>query len=256
MKLATWNINSLRVRLEHILHWSAENAPAVLALQETKIPDQAFPTDTLQAAGWHALYAGQPAYNGVAFLSREPMRLITNSLPDFDDNQRRLLAARLGDLCLVNVYVPNGQAVGTEKYQYKLAWLETLTGFLGQLSAKYERIAVLGDFNIAPEDRDVYDPAAWEGNVLVSPAERDAFRGLLALGFQDSFRLFEQPEHSFSWWDYRQAGFRRNRGLRIDHILVSTALAKHCQAVCIDAEPRGWHRPSDHAPVVATLCNS
>ena len=253
MKLATWNVNSIRIRLEQVLSWSAEAEPAVLALQETKIPDDAFPEETFAAAGWHTLHAGQPAYNGVALVSREPLEPLADALPNFADGQRRLLAARAGDLCVVNVYVPNGQAVGADKYQYKLAWLEALAGFLERLLAEHEEVAVMGDFNIAPEDRDVYDPAAWEGSVLVSPPEREAFAALLGLGLVDSFRLFEQPAQSYSWWDYRQGGFRRNRGLRIDHILVSDRLARRCRAVNVDTAPRGWQRPSDHAPVMAEL---
>lgn len=253
MKLATWNVNSLRVRLEHVLGWSADNEPTALALQETKTPDETFPAETFAAAGWHVLHAGQPAYNGVALISRRPMEIIADALPDFGDGQRRLLAAHAGGLCLVNVYVPNGQAIGTDKYQYKLAWLDALATFLGKLLPEYPELAVMGDYNIAPEDRDVYDPVGWEGSVLVSDPEREAFRSLLDLGFADSFRLFEQPAGSYSWWDYRQGAFRRNRGLRIDHILMSAELARRCRAVSIDAAPRGWPRPSDHAPVVAEL---
>jgi len=253
MKIATWNVNSLRVRLEHVLGWSAEAEPGVIALQETKMPDEAFPLGTLREGGWHALYTGQPAYNGVALLSREPLELVANALPDFEDGQRRLIAGRRGGLCIVNVYVPNGQAVGADKYQYKLAWLEALAGFVATLLEEHEEVAVLWDYNIAPDDRDVYDPAAWEGSVLVSPPEREAFHTLLDLGLTDSFRLFDQPEQSYSWWDYRQGAFRRNRGLRIDHILMSGALARRCRSVSIDREPRGWPRPSDHTPVVAEL---
>lgn len=255
MKIATWNVNSLRVRLEHVLGWSAQTGPDVLALQETKIPDDAFPTEIFAAAGWHTLHAGQPAYNGVAFVSREPLEPVAEALPGFADGQRRLLAARAGDVCLVNVYVPNGQAVGTDKYQYKLAWLEALADYLGTLLREHPALAVLGDFNIAPEDRDVHDPAAWEGSVLVSAPERQAFRALLGLGLADGFRLFEQPPGLYSWWDYRQGAFARNRGLRIDHVLMSPALAGRCRGVAIDAAPRGWQRPSDHAPVVAEFAD-
>ncbi|MGH8225490.1 MAG: exodeoxyribonuclease III [Gammaproteobacteria bacterium] len=253
MKLATWNVNSLRVRLEQVLAWSADAAPTFLALQETKVADAAFPTQAFAETGWHVLYAGQPTYNGVALMSREPLELVGDALPDFDDTQRRILAASTGGLCLVNAYVPNGQTVGSDKYRYKLDWLAALTDFLRGLLKEHAELAIVGDFNIAPEDRDVHDPAAWEGSVLVSEAERKAFRALLGLGLVDSFRLFEQPEESYSWWDYRQAGFRRNRGLRIDHILMSPALAERCRAVHIDTVPRAWERPSDHTPVVAEL---
>ncbi|MGA7964487.1 MAG: exodeoxyribonuclease III, partial [Gammaproteobacteria bacterium] len=174
-------------------------------------------------------------------------------LPGFADEQRRLIAVRMGETVVVNVYVPNGQAVGADKYRYKLEWLTALTEYLRSLLGEYQQVAVMGDFNIAPEDRDVHDPAAWEGSVLVSEAEREAFRTLLGLGLSDSFRQFEQPEQSYSWWDYRQAGFRRNLGLRIDHILMSPALMQRCRAVRIDTEPRSWPRPSDHTPVVAEL---
>ncbi|MGH8427012.1 MAG: exodeoxyribonuclease III [Gammaproteobacteria bacterium] len=253
MKLATWNVNSLRVRLEQVLAWSAESEPALLALQETKVADDAFPMEAFTRTGWHVLHVGQPAYNGVALLSREPLEPLADALPGFEDAQRRLLVARADGLCLVNAYVPNGQTVGSDKYRYKLDWLAALAGFLKTLLSEYEQVAVVGDFNIAPEDRDVHDPAAWEGSVLVSEPERTAFRALLALGLVDSFRMFEPATGHYSWWDYRQAAFRRNLGLRIDHILLSSALVQHCRGVRIDTSPRGWERPSDHAPVLAEL---
>ncbi len=253
IKLATWNVNSLRVRLEHVLAWSAQARPTIVALQETKVADDAFPAEALENAGWHVLHAGQPAYNGVAVLGAEPLELLADALPGVDDDQKRLLAVRMGELVVVDVYVPNGQAIGAEKYRYKLDWLAALSEYLRTLLGKHEQVAVMGDFNIAPEDRDVHDPAAWEGSVLVSGPEREAFRALLALGLSDSFRRFDQPGESYSWWDYRQAGFRRNLGLRIDHILMSRALAERCRAVHIDTGPRGWQRPSDHAPVMAEV---
>ncbi|MGH8274182.1 MAG: exodeoxyribonuclease III [Gammaproteobacteria bacterium] len=251
MKLATWNVNSLRVRLEQVLAWGSETGADLIALQETKVSDENFPIEALNATGWQTQYAGQRTYNGVAVLSREPLERLNDALPNFEDASRRLLAVRTGDLVLVNVYVPNGQAVGSEKYRYKLAWLAALEAYLRTLLQAHDRVVVVGDFNIAPEDRDVHDPAAWEGSVLVSEAEREAFSKLLALGFRDGFRLFDQPDASYSWWDYRQAAFRRNRGLRIDHILLSPALADTCRAVAIDRAPRGWERPSDHTPVAA-----
>ena len=253
MRLATWNVNSLRVRLEQVLAWSAEARPSILALQETKMADDVFPAEALNAAGWQVEYAGQAAYNGVAVMADAPLERLADSLPGFDDEQRRLLTVKVRDLVLVNVYVPNGQSVGADKYAYKLDWLDALNGYIGGLLKEHDHVAVAGDFNIAPEDRDVHDPKAWEGSVLVSEDERAAFRKLCALGLTDSFRLFEQPEQSYSWWDYRQAAFRRNRGLRIDHILMSDALAKRCKGVHIDAAPRAWPRPSDHTPVVAEL---
>lgn len=251
MKIATWNVNSLRVRLQQVLDWSADAQPDLIALQETKVTDEQFPAQALQAAGWRCQYTGQPAYNGVAVLAREPLERMASALPGFEDDARRLLTVRLGDTVLINVYIPNGQSVGSDKYDYKLAWLEALIGYLDELRKEHEKIVVVGDYNIAPEDRDVHDPAAWEGKVLVSEPERSAFRGMQELGFEDSFRLFDQPEQSYSWWDYRQGGFRRNRGLRIDHVLASPALARRCRRVTIDREPRGWPRPSDHTPVVA-----
>ncbi|MDN5865291.1 MAG: exodeoxyribonuclease III, partial [Gammaproteobacteria bacterium] len=196
---------------------------------------------------------GQKGHYGVALLAREPLERLADALPDFEDTSRRLLAVRTGSVVLVNIYVPNGQSVGSDKYDYKLAWLKALTSFLERLLGENARVVVVGDYNIAPEDRDVHDPAAWEGKVLVSEPEREAFRGLIALGFEDGFRLFEQAPESYSWWDYRQAAFRRNRGLRIDHVLLSPALARRCQSVSIDRVPRGWERPSDHTPVVAVF---
>ncbi len=253
MRLATWNVNSLRVRLEQVRQWCHERRPDLLALQETKLEDAAFPADALRESGYHSLYAGQKTYNGVAILSRLPASPedVVTALPGFDDPQRRLLAATYGDLRLINVYVPNGAAVGSDKFAYKLDWLARLHDFLAGELQHHDRLAVVGDFNIAPEDRDVHDPDLWEGSVLVSPPERNAFRELLDLGLHDAFRLFEQPEASYSWWDYRAGAFRRNLGLRIDHILISDALKQHCTACYIDREPRTWQRPSDHAPVVA-----
>lgn len=257
MKIATWNVNSLKVRLPQVLDWLAAAAPEVLCLQETKLEDKAFPAAELQAAGYHVLFAGQKTYNGVAILSKSPLSLVADGLPGLDDPQKRLLAADVacagGPVRVVCGYFPNGQALDSEKYPYKLSWLKALLEWLpGQLLAQ-PRLALLGDFNIAPDDRDVHDPKAWEGQVLVSPPERQAFQDLLALGLSDSFRLFEQPEKSFSWWDYRMMGFRRNAGLRIDHILLSPPLAAACRACAVDKAPRKLERPSDHAPVVAEL---
>ncbi len=253
LKIASWNVNSLKVRLPHVLDWLAQQQPDILCLQETKLQDEHFPIDVIREAGYHVVFNGQKTYNGVAVISREPGADPVTELPDLGDTQRRVLALTIAGVRIVNLYVPNGQAVGTEKYAYKLGWLERLHHFLADELSRYPDLVVLGDFNIAPEDRDVHDPAAWAGQVLCSEPERTALRGLLDLGLVDSFRLFEQPEGSFSWWDYRAAGFRRNLGLRIDLILLSQALASRCSASIIDVAPRRLERPSDHAPVVVEL---
>lgn len=257
MKLATWNVNSLKVRLGHVKDWLAVNPVDVLCLQELKLPDDKYPLAELAEAGYRSYFTGQKTYNGVAILVREASGLdatdIVRNLPNFPDDQQRLIAATVGDVRVVCGYFPNGQALDSEKFPYKLRWLDALTHWLGDELAKHEKLAVLGDFNIAPEDRDVHDPKAWEGKNLVSPQEREAFARLQGLGLRDAFRLFEQPEKSFSWWDYRMLGFRRNAGLRIDHILLTGALAERCTACEIDRTPRTWEQPSDHTPVIATL---
>ena len=253
MKIATWNVNSLRVRLPHLLDWLAANAPDAVCLQETKCEDATFPAAELQAAGYCSIHNGQRTYNGVAILARYPCSDVCRGIPEFADEQSRVIAADVGGVRLVSVYVPNGQSVGSEKYAYKLRWLAALAAWLEAEMARHPKLAVLGDFNVAPEDRDVHDPAAWAGQVLFSEPERAALRGILDLGFVDAFRRFEQPEKSFSWWDYRMAAFRRNLGLRIDHILLAPALADSCRACHIDVGPRKLERPSDHAPVICEL---
>ena len=253
MKIATWNVNSLKVRLPQVLDWLAARQPDVLCLQETKMEDKVFPFADLAAAGYRAAHHGQKTYNGVAILARTEPTAIQRNLPDFDDPQSRIIAADLAGLRAVCAYFPNGQAVGADKYEYKLKWLRALTGWLKEELRRQPRLALLGDFNIAPEDRDVHDPVAWRGQILCSEPERDAFRALLDLGFKDAFRLFEQPEKSFTWWDYRMMGFRRNQGLRLDHILLAPELAGRCAACSVDKEPRKLERPSDHAPVVAEI---
>ena len=250
MKLATWNVNSLKVRLPHVLDWLAANPVDVLCLQETKQQDSDFPQTELQAAGYHSVFSGQKTYNGVAILSRAPAGEVLMGIPDFIDEQKRVIAATFNSIRVVCVYVPNGQAVDSDKYQYKLKWLATLHDWLKQELTRYPKLVLLGDYNIAPEDRDVHDPKAWEGNVLVSEPERAKFRSMEQLGLRDSFRLFEQSEKSFSWWDYRMMAFRRNHGLRIDHILISEPLVAQCKGCVIDNAPRKLERPSDHAPVV------
>lgn len=255
MKLAAWNVNSLKVRLPQLLEWLAEQQPDAVCLQETKLEDHNFPLGEIEAAGYHAVFSGQKTYNGVALLTRQSPADVVCGNPLFADAQKRLLAATVGGMRIVCAYMPNGQSVGSDKYAYKLAWLEALRDWLGEQLGAYPRLALAGDFNIAPEDRDVYDPAAWRGQILCSDAERAAFQRLLALGLKDSFRLFDQPAMSFSWWDYRMLGFQKNRGLRIDHILLSAPLAERCTAAGIDREMRKHPRPSDHAPVTAAIAD-
>lgn len=253
MKLATWNVNSLRLRLAQLRDWLARAAPDVVCLQETKLQDAQFPLAQLQAAGYSAVHAGEPAYNGVAILSRQPLREVVAGMPGFAGEQKRFIAASIGSMRVVCVYCPNGQAVGSDKYDYKLRWFAALRDWLAAELAEHPELVVAGDFNVAPEDRDVHDPKAWEGRVHVSAPEREAFRALLALGLADAFRLFPQPEKRFTWWDYRAGAFRRNAGLRIDHILLSVPLARRCTGCSIDAALRRLERPSDHAPVIAAV---
>jgi exodeoxyribonuclease-3 len=253
MRITTWNVNSLRVRMEHLGRWLADNAVDAIALQELKLADEHFPRAEVEALGLQAACYGQKTYNGVAILARSPLADVENGMPSDPDPQRRVIAATIGSVRLVNVYVPNGQAVDSEKYTYKLAWLERLRAYLASLLKIHPHVLVVGDFNIAPEDRDVHDPAAWEGSVHVSAPERAALAKITALGFTDLFRRFEQPERTWSWWDYRMNAFRRNHGLRIDLMLASGELAKRCMACTIDRVPRTWERPSDHAPVTAVF---
>lgn len=250
-KVATWNVNSLRVRLPHVLDWLRTEQPDILALQETKLADDDFPLSEIHGAGYHAVYAGQKTYNGVAILSRVAPSAAQNNIPGFDDEQRRFLAANYNGLRVIALYVPNGASVGSDKYRYKLAWLEKVNAYLRTQLAAHPRLIVLGDFNIAPEDLDVHDPKLWEGQVLVSEPERAAFRELLNMGLVDTLRLFERDGGIYTWWDYRAGAFRRNHGLRIDHILLSPALRALCTACRVDKAPRKLERPSDHAPVVA-----
>ena len=258
MKLATWNVNSLNVRLGHVLDWLQANPVDVLCLQELKLPDEKFPHEALLAAGYHACWAGQKTYNGVAILSRVPVLDVQRNIPGYEDPQQRIIAATLTGadqkpVRIISAYCPNGQAVDSDKYAYKLDWFQALRGWLDAEIARHPDLAILGDYNVAPTDADVHDPAAWAGGILVSDPERQAFRDLLDLGLSDTFRLFEQPPKIFSWWDYRQMGFRRNAGVRIDHILATPDLAARCSECIVDKEPRRWEKPSDHAPVVATF---
>ncbi len=251
LKIASWNVNSLNVRLPHVLAWTEVARPDVLALQETKLTDDRFPVDELQEAGYQSVFAGQKTYNGVAILSREPAVDPVTDIPGLDDHQRRILAATVGDLRVVNLYVVNGSEVGSEKFDYKLHWLDCVTRWLATELEQHENLVVVGDFNIAPDDRDVYDPEEWREKILCSTLEREALGRILDLGLQDTFRLFEQEERVFSWWDYRMNMFRRKLGLRIDLVLASAAMAGRCKASYIDIEPRRQERPSDHAPAIA-----
>ena len=251
MKIATWNVNSLKVRLPHVLEWLAANQPDVLVLQEIKQVTEAFPTDELAAAGYQSVASGQKTYNGVAVISRKQAFDPVFEFPDFDDPQRRVLAATVDGVRVVDLYIPNGSEVGSEKYAYKLDWLSRLQAFIIDELTRHEKLVVLGDFNIAPSDEDVHDPVKWGEAILCSPPERQALKDLLDLGLTDVFRNFEHPEKSFSWWDYRAAGFRRNIGLRIDLILTTDSMTTACTASYVDKEPRTWERTSDHTPVVA-----
>ena len=251
MKIATWNVNSLNVRLPHVLEWLQSAKPDVLVLQEIKQITDKFATEAFAELGYNAVASGQKTYNGVAVISRSEVTDPVTDFPGFEDPQRRILAATIDGVRVVNLYIPNGQSVDSEKYEYKLNWLAALEKFLAAELKTHDKLVVLGDFNIAPEDRDVYDAEKWGEDILCSPAERAALASLIKLGLADVFRQFEQPENTFSWWDYRAAGFRRNAGLRIDLILASTALATACEASYVDREPRTWERPSDHTPVVA-----
>ncbi|MBU3614659.1 exodeoxyribonuclease III [Polynucleobacter sp. Latsch14-2] len=275
VRIAAWNVNSLKVRLPHVLRWLSDQEKAkkpidALCLQELKLTDDKYPHKELEAAGYLSLAAGQKTYNGVAIIVRHAalapistdlettfLKPIRN-IPGHLDEQQRILAATvcfkgIEPIRLVSAYFPNGQSPDSEKFIYKLSWLEALKIWLDSEIKKYPRLALLGDFNIAPQDVDVHDPKAWEGQNLVSPQERAAFQDLLKLGFQDSFRMFEQAPKAFSWWDYRMMGFRRNAGMRIDHILLSEALKDNCNTSIIDKEPRTWEQPSDHAPVIAEI---
>ncbi|MRD72245.1 exodeoxyribonuclease III [Rhodocyclus tenuis] len=253
MKIAAWNVNSLKVRLPQLLDWLAVQKPDVICLQETKLEDHKFPNAELEAAGYHVAFSGQKTYNGVAVLARAPMTDVVCGNPLFPDEQKRLIAATIGGVRVISAYVPNGQSVDSDKYAYKLAWLDALARWLEDELRRHPQLVIAGDFNIAPEDRDVHDPAAWAGQVLCSAPERAAFQRLLALGLADSFRCHPQAEKSWSWWDYRMAAFRRNIGLRIDHVLLSTPLAQRCSAAGIDRDVRALERPSDHAPVFAQI---
>ncbi len=257
MKLASWNVNSLKVRLPHLLDWLARQSPDAICLQETKLEDSKFPLEEIERAGYRCAWSGQKAYNGVAILSKVQTSDVATGIPGFVDDQKRVIAATLGNagnaLRVVCAYVPNGQALASDKFRYKLEWLAAFRNWLDDELRRHPQLAVLGDYNIAPSDEDVHDPRAWEGQVLCSPREREAFRSLLALGFKDSFRTLAPAQRSFTWWDYRMNAFKRGLGLRIDHILLAPDLASRCRSCVIDTAPRGLERPSDHAPIMVEL---
>lgn len=257
MKLATWNVNSLKVRLDHLTDWLRQNPIDIVCLQETKLVDEKFPVDALRAAGYEALYSGQPTYNGVAILSRHPMEDVRRGMTgDEEGAHARVIKATVKGVNVVNVYVPNGQSVGTDKYRFKLEWLKRLRAHLDEEFWADDDVLLCGDFNVAPEDRDVHDPNLWRGRILFSKPEREAIENVRGWGFADAFRLHNPGGGLYSWWDYRQGGFRRNQGLRIDHVWVSEPLAERCKRSWIDKEPRGWERPSDHTPVVAEFAKA
>ena len=258
MKITTWNVNSLTARLQHVLDWLSANPVDVLCLQELKLTDDKFPLEGLELIGYgHCAVFGQKTYNGVAIISREPVRDVVKNIAGFEDAHSRVVACTVdspaGDLRVVNGYFVNGQAPGTEKFEYKMSWLRGLRDYLRDELAAHPRLVLLGDFNITPEDRDSYDPVGLAETIHHTSEERDHFRKLIELGLVDSFRLFEQPEKSYSWWDYRMLGYQKNRGLRIDHILVSEPLKSRVTGCTIDRVPRKWERPSDHAPVTMEL---
>lgn len=254
MRLGTWNVNSLKVRLPHLLDWLARVQPDTVCLQETKTEDATFPRAEIEAAGYHAVYCGQKSYNGVAILARAVPAAVRHGIPQFADDAKRVIAATVNGVRVVCLYAPNGQAVGSDKYEYKLRWYQALTAWLADEVKTHRGLAVLGDLNVAPEERDVHDPKRWAGQIHFSEPERAALHRVMEqASLADAFRLFPQPEKEFSWWDYRLAAFQRNWGLRIDHILLSPELARRCAACRIDKEPRRLERPSDHAPVIAEL---
>ncbi|MDT8998703.1 exodeoxyribonuclease III [Paucibacter sp. APW11] len=253
MKFATWNVNSLAVRLPQLLEWLAANPVDALVLQETKLTDDKFPTLEIGAAGYQVQWFGQKTYNGVALISKLPASEVVKNIPGFADEQARVIAGTVGGVRVIGGYFPNGQAPDSDKFVYKMAWLNALHDWLrGELS-RHDKLVLMGDFNITPDDRDVYDPVAWAGQIHCTPEERAQFQRLIDLGLVDAFRLFEQPAKSWSWWDYRNLAFRKNQGLRIDHILVSPGLKPGVRSCVIDKLPRKNERPSDHAPVIVEI---
>ena len=257
MKIATWNVNSLNVRLPHVISWLTENQPDILCLQETKQVNEKFEHDAFSAIGYHSYHNGQKTYNGVAIISKKELNNINFNLPNFEDPQRRIISGILTNnnesIYIVSAYIPNGQAVDSDKFIYKMNWLNKFSEWVEKLTKKYDEIILTGDFNIAPEDNDCHDPDAWIGQNLVSPSERRAFKNILKIGFHDSYRKINPDLKEYSWWDYRMAGFRRNLGMRIDHILVTTKMVPNITHSYIDKKPRKLERPSDHTPVVTEI---
>jgi exodeoxyribonuclease-3 len=260
MRIATWNVNSLTARLSHVLTWLQTNPVDVLCLQELKMSDDKFPLDALREAGYEAAFFGQKTYNGVAVLSRTPVRDVVKNIVGFDDEHSRVIAATVdgadGPIRVINCYFVNGQAPDSDKFVYKMRWLDGLLAYVRAEMANHPRLVLLGDFNVAPEDRDSFDPVGLAGTIHHTEQERANFQALLALGLTDAFRMFEHPPKTFSWWDYRMLGFQKNRGLRIDHILVSAALKDRVTSCVVDRAPRKWEKPSDHAPVVLELTSA
>lgn len=250
MKIATWNVNSLKVRLPHVLSWLKTAQPDVLCLQEIKMVTEAYPFEALEDAGYQSIASGQKTYNGVAILSKQSQEDPITDFPGLADEQRRILATTIDGVRVLNVYVPNGQEVGSEKYDYKLKWFKAMHDFVAAEMKQYDKMVIVGDFNVAPDDRDVYDPKAWEGRILCSKPERDALQKIMDCGLEDAYRIFDQDGGTYSWWDYRTRAFAANRGLRIDLVLVSPGVAKTAKDCWVDIEPRSWERPSDHTPVV------
>ncbi|MBC6414574.1 MAG: exodeoxyribonuclease III [Chromatiales bacterium] len=251
-KVASWNVNSIRSRLKQVLNWIDHAQADVLALQETKVPDEQFPINDIEAAGYQAIFSGQKSYNGVALLHRSTVHDTRTEVNGLDDGEKRVLAATINGIRIINLYVVNGSEVDSERYRHKLKWLENVCAFIKAEMRKYRQLIVLGDFNITPSDADVHDPKKWAGRILCSQAERQKLKTFFDLGLADTFRLFEHDrEHSYSWWDYRDGSFDKNAGLRIDLLLASSALCECCVSSAIDRQPRMWERPSDHAPIVA-----
>lgn len=256
-KIASWNVNSLKVRLPHVQQWLEKAQPDVLVLQETKTINENFPLNEIHDMGYEVVFAGQKTYNGVAILAKNGYLIedVVTDLPNLDDPQRRILTATINGVRILDLYVVNGSEVGSDKFNYKLDWISKVTSWIEEQAKHHKKFVILGDFNIAPTDRDVHNPKSWHERILCSTPERNALQAIKDIGFVDSFRLFEQEDETYSWWDYRSGGFNKNMGLRIDLVLSSLPMAEQCTASYVDPEPRGWDRPSDHAPVISEYRN-